>query len=168
MLVFDIQHSQDLARRQPARTSRRRRRSDAGRTRLHPLLLREMRSLLLGFDRPSISAVMRELADRMAPLGLRAPSRATVYNSLTRIPGHVYRTELLPPAVRESLYNLSLDGRVPGHQLVFYCFNYGSLPAMSYAAGLPWIDLFQASRMRGWRTRSRGLLEAVMRVRGIR
>ncbi len=127
-----------------------------------------MRSLLLGHDRPSMTAVIRELADRVAPLGIRAPSRATVYNSLTRIPGKVYRTKLLPLPVRESLYNLSLDGRIPGHQLVFYCFNYGSISAMSYAAGLPWLDLCQASRMRGWRTRSLGLLEAVMRARGIR
>jgi hypothetical protein len=51
---------------------------------------------------------------------------------------------------------------------VFHCLNYGTLPAMCYAAGLPWLDLFQASQLRGWRPRSRSLLQAVMRVRGIR
>jgi hypothetical protein len=56
---------------------------------------------------------------------------------------------------------------VPGHQLAFYCFNYGSLGAISYAAGLPWLDLYQARRMRGWRPRSFGLLLAVMRRRGL-
>jgi hypothetical protein len=65
------------------------------------------------------------------------------------------------------LYNLGPTGTVPGHQLAFYCFNYGSLAAVSYAAGLPWLDLHQARRLQGWRPRSRGLLDAVMRVRGI-
>ena len=70
--------------------------------------------------------------------------------------------------VAATLYNLAPDAVVPGAQLVFYCFNYGSLAAMSFAAGLPWLDLRRASRLRGWRSRSRGLLDAVMRVRGIR
>jgi hypothetical protein len=56
---------------------------------------------------------------------------------------------------------------VPGHQLAFYCFDYGSLAAISFAAGLPWLDLYQARRMRGWRPRSFGLLAAVMRRRGL-
>jgi non-specific serine/threonine protein kinase len=34
-------------------------------------------------------------------------------------------------------------------------------------AGLPWLDLYQARRARGWRTRSRGLLDAVLRAREI-
>lgn len=56
---------------------------------------------------------------------------------------------------------------MPGPQLAFYCLNYGSLAAISYAAGLPWLDLYQAGRLRGWRPRSRGLLDAVLRARGI-
>jgi len=131
-------------------------------------MLDEMRSLLLGFERPSMSAVGSEIASRAARLGMRAPSRASLYKALARIPGHAYRTPLLPAHVREALYNLPPDGEVPGHQLAFYCFNHGSLSAVSYAAGLPWLDLYQASTLRGWRPRSRGLLEAVMRVRGIR
>lgn len=110
----------------------------------------------------------RRVGDRCATLGLRPPSRASLYTLLTRIEGHVYAVPTLPPSVRDALYNLSPDGTVPGHQLAFYCFNYGSLGAASYAAGLPWLDLYQASRLRGWRPRSRGLLLAAMRVRGLR
>ena len=72
----------------------------------------------------------------------------------------------LPTPVVDALYNIAPDGRVPGHQLAFHCFNYGSLGAISYAAGLPWLDLYQARRMRGWRPRSFGLLLAVMRTAG--
>jgi hypothetical protein len=154
--------------RRLARTSTRRRRSDAGRSRLHPRLLAEIRSSLLGPDRPSITAVVRRASDRSRQLGLRPPSRASVYNLLPRIPGHTYRIQALPLRVRDSLYNLPPDGSIPGPQLVFYCFNYGSLAAVSYAAGLPWLDLFQATRLRGWRARSRGLLDAVIRARGMR
>jgi hypothetical protein len=167
-MMFDFNESQRLAEDRLGRASKRRRRSDAGRSRLHPVILEEIRSLLFGFDRPSMTAVVSQLAHYAARHGLRAPSRASVYNALARIPGHVYPTALLPDHVREVLYNLPAEGEVPGHQLVFYCFNYGSLPEVSYAAGLPWLDLFQASERRGWRPRSRGLLEAVMRVRGVR
>jgi len=73
----------------------------------------------------------------------------------------------LPPAVRAALYNLDDDAMVPAAQLAFYCFNYGNLGAMSYAAGMPWLALFQAKRMRGWRFSSKGVLDAVMRVRGV-
>lgn len=78
-----------------------------------------------------------------------------------------YRIEALKPAVRETLYNLPEAGDVPGHQLAFHCFNYGSTEAMSFAAGMPWLALFQAARLRGWRPRSRGLLEAVLKARRI-
>lgn len=115
-----------------------------------------------------MAASQRRLAEVCARQGLRPPSRAGLYNALSRIPGHTYRVELLPPHVREALYNLAPGGEVPGSQLVFYCFNYGSLAAASYAAGLPWLDLYQAMRLRGWRPRSRGLLRAALRTRGIK
>ena len=167
-MLPELSQTQRLAEGRLSRASKRRRRSDAGRSRLHPVIVDELRSLLLGFDRPAMSAVGGRLARHAAQLGLRAPSRASLYNTLARIPGHVYQVQLLPTHVREVLYNLPADGDLPGHQLVFYCFNYGPLSTVSYAAGLPWLDLFQASHLRGWRPRSRGLLEAVMRVRGIR
>ena len=81
--------------------------------------------------------------------------------------GTLYQASQLPPHVSAALYNLAPDAIVPGHQLVFYCYNYGTLAAVSYASGLPWLDLYQASSLRGWRPRSRGLLQAAMRARAI-
>ena len=115
-----------------------------------------------------MAALQRLVSERCLSAGLKVPARASLYNALARLDGHVYAVGTLPPAVVEALYNIAPDGLVPGRQLAFYCFNYGSLPAISYAAGLPWLDLYQARRLRGWRPRSRGLLDAVMRVRGIR
>jgi hypothetical protein len=112
--------------------------------------------------------VRRRVSDACGALGIRPPSRASLYNTLPRIEGHRYSIALLPGHVAATLYNLAPAGEVPGHQLAFHCFNYGSLPAISYAASLPWLDLFQAARLRGWRPRSRGLLRAVMRDRRIR
>lgn len=102
------------------------------------------------------------------PLGIKPPARASLYNTLSRIEGHSYSIAELPGYVATTLYNLPAAGDVPGRQLAFHCFNYGTLPAMSFAAGLPWLDLSQALRVRGWRPRSRGLLMGVMRARGIR
>lgn len=98
---------------------------------------------------------------------LAVPARATLYRALTTILGHQYRIALLPSEVRATLFNLSDDGRVRGDQLVFHCLNYGGLKPMSFAAGLPWIDLYQAARKPGWRPKSRGVLEAICRVRKI-
>lgn len=112
--------------------------------------------------------VHRDIANLCRSLGVKAPARATLYNALPRIEGHAYAISTLPPHVVATLYNLVPTGDVPGHQLAFYCFNYGGVPAISYAAGLPWLDLYQARRLRGWRPRSAGLLGAVMRARGIR
>jgi hypothetical protein len=123
--------------------------------------------MVLVADRPPMADLQRRLAAACAMRGLRPPSRATLYNALPRIEGHSYRVSHVPPAARDALYNLEPDARVPGHQMAFYCFNYGSLAAASFAATLPWLDLYQAARLRGWRPRSKGLLEAVLRVRGI-
>lgn len=112
--------------------------------------------------------LQRRIAEKSAESGLPPPARASLYNAFARIDGHRYAIAELPAAVADTLYNLAPSGDVPGHQLVFHCFNYGSVPAISYAAGLPWLDLYQARRLRGWRPRSAGLLEAVMRARGIR
>lgn len=112
-----------------------------------------------------MTRVQRRLAELALEHGLRAPSRATLYNAVAGMEGHHYEIGRLPSQVAAALYNLGQEGSVPGHQLAFYCFNYGSLAAASYASGLPWLDLQQASRLRGWRPRSRGLLEAALRVR---
>lgn len=110
---------------------------------------------------------MRELRQRCEAREQRCPSRATVYTFMRRDPGRSYEVERLPPAVRAALYNLSPAGHVPGAQLAFYCFNYGDLDAIHHASGLPWLPLYQAYRMRGWRPRSRGLLRAVLVTRRI-
>jgi len=73
----------------------------------------------------------------------------------------------LPSSVQAALYNLELSAPVPGRQLAFALFHYGDLAALSFAAGLPWLSLYQAARLPAWRPRTRGLLEAVLRVRGI-
>jgi hypothetical protein len=90
-----------------------------------------------------------------------------VYKLLDKLSTPTYRLADLPSAVVAALYNLVPTSNVPGHQLAFYCFNYGDLSAVSFAAGLPWLALHQARRMPGYRPRSRGLLEAVVRARGI-
>ena len=114
-----------------------------------------------------MAAIQRHITNVCAECGLKTPSRASLYAALLRIPGNVYDVPGLPRHVRESLYNVASTATLPGHQLAFYGFNYGSLASASYAAGLPWLDLYQAARLRGWRPRSFGLLMAAMRARGI-
>jgi hypothetical protein len=112
-------------------------------------------------------ALRQRVADLCAASGLKPPARATLYNAFDRLEPRRYHVSTLPPRAVAALYNLAPDSVVPGPQLAFYCFNYGSLAAVSFAAGLPWLDLYQARRLRGWRPRSRGLFDAVMRVRGL-
>ena len=114
---------------------------------------------------------MREMLDEIAAFcrqsGERIPSRSTIYRFMAQCPPRQVRIAELPDSLRKSLYNLDHDGMVPGHQLAFYAFSFGDMRALSFAAGLPWLDLYQAHRMRGWRPKSHGLLRAVMLRRGI-
>ena len=110
---------------------------------------------------------LRQIASLCEREGLRPPSRATVYRAMETVPTPAYRVADLPPAVRDALYNLEPASVVPAHQVAFYCFNYGDLAAVSFAAGLPWLALHQALRLPGYRERSRGLAEAVAGARGI-
>ncbi len=114
-----------------------------------------------------MTRLLQEVGDACRRLDLAPPSRATVYKLLGSLPTPVYRLADLPPAVRHALYNLAPDSEVPAHQVAFYCFNYGDLRAVSFAAGLPWMALYQARRLPGFRVKSRGLLDAVIHVRGI-
>jgi hypothetical protein len=129
--------------------------------RLSPSVTAALDALLSGAERPSIVGVLRALDER----GLEAPSRASLYKYLSLAHTRERRAGDLPAPAREALYNVGEDSRVPEAQIAFYCFNYGSSAAMSWAAALPWLPLYQASRMRGWRPKSRGVLEAVLRVR---
>lgn len=118
-------------------------------------------------ERPSLRDIQAELAAACARIGVRMPARATIYRFMARCPSRHYCLADLPEPVRRCLYNLGDEGSVPGHQLAYYAFHYGDTSAISFAAGLPWLDLYQADRMRGWRPRSHGLLRAVLRRRGI-
>ncbi len=165
--MFNIEESQRRAEVRLGRASRRRRRADAGRSRLPAPILAVVRQAALGPRRPSMAALQRRVTDVCAATGLKLPARATLYNAFDRIEPDCYRVSMLPSHAAEALYNLAPDTVVPGPQLAFYCFNYGSLAAVSFAAGLPWLDLYQARRLRGWRPRSRGLFDAVLRARGL-
>jgi hypothetical protein len=111
--------------------------------------------------------MLARIEDRCRARGLEPPSRATVYKLMGTITGPAFRVAELPPSVQAALYNLSPPSEVPAHQVAFYCFNYGDLKAVSFAAGLPWLALYQALRLPGHRAKSRGLLEAVAQVRRI-
>jgi hypothetical protein len=83
----------------------------------------------------------------------------------------------LPVEVQQALYNQGDPGQpdaprerreVPGDQVVFYALNYGSLRAVSFASGLHWLSLHRAKQRRGWRPKSRALLDAIVSYRGIR
>ncbi len=112
-------------------------------------------------------AIRADLLAFCREAGYRVPARATLYSFMAKAPTRLYSSARLPVAAQAALYNLDSKARVPGHQLAFYCFNYGDLAALCFAAGLPWLSLYQAARMRGFRGKSRGLLEAVLRARGI-
>ncbi|MBI5489114.1 MAG: hypothetical protein HY905_17395 [Deltaproteobacteria bacterium] len=107
------------------------------------------------------------VAESCARDGLAPPSRSTVYHIMATTRGRTYRVADLPVAVRAALHNLVDESLVPARQVAFYCFNYGDVAAMSFAAGLPWLALYQAGRLPGQRPQSRGLIRAVARVRGI-
>ena len=145
----------------------RRPRADRGASRVDRRVLSWLSQATAGYDRPRVADLLARIAERCHNEGRRSPSRATVYKLLGRLPTPKYRLSELPAAVREALYNLGPDSEVPGHQLAFYCFNYGDLQAISFAAGLPWLALYQAQRLSGHRAKSRGLLDAVALVRGL-
>lgn len=114
-----------------------------------------------------MAEILAQVGKRCRRRGVEPPSRATVYKLLKSLPTQTYRVSNLPPPVRRALYNLGSDSDVPAHQVAFYCFNYGDLAAVSFAAGLPWLAIHQALQAPGYRARSRGLVEAVARARGI-
>ena len=168
MSSFNLQSSLDRAEKRMGQvTTSRRRRSDRGCPRLVPEVNSKLEDLLRGQDRIPVRAIQRALGEYCTDRDLRPPARATIYESMARAPAGSYSIADLPRAAREALYNLEANGTVPGHQLAFYCLNYGGLGAVSFAAGLPWLALYQADLLPGWRARSHGLLKAIRRARGI-
>lgn len=166
--IFDLSSSLRRAEARLGPASGRRTRSDIGSFRIDPQVRAELRRLLAGDEYPGARAILEQLGSFCARKKLRCPSRATLYKLMEREPGRSYEMAALPSEVRSALYNLGAEvGRVPGPQVAFYCFNYGELGAIHFAARLPWVALHQASKMRGWRARSRGLLCAVLLARRI-
>jgi hypothetical protein len=168
--IFNIQASLENARRRlqtAPRVSGRRPRSDRGSRRIDPRVLTALVEATAGQDRPSMVELAVRVGERCRLDGLKPPSRATLYKLLTTLPTPTYRLADLPPAVQRALYNLAPDSEVPAHQVAFYCFNYGDLGAISFAAGLPWLALYQARRLPGYRDKSRGLIDAVAEARGL-
>jgi hypothetical protein len=130
---------------------------------------RKLQELLHTRDKPAINSVAKALHAYCVEIGIKAPSRASVYNAVGRAVVPVFSVGDLPPAVQSALYNLDLSATATlrGDQLVFYAFNHGAPVAISFASALPWLCLERAARLRGWRPKSRTLLEAVMAYRGI-
>ncbi len=150
-----------------------RQRADRGTARIHGLAEAKLAELLNGRERPRMTDVFTELQRYCQERRVPCPSRSSVYNALGRVPVREFEVASLPEEVRAALYNFG-DGdgdgnprTLPGDQLAFYCFNYGGPRALSFAAGLPWLCLARAAERRGFRPKSRALLEAVMRVRSI-
>jgi len=170
MSVFNFSTSAEKARRRlggSRRRSLRRPRSDRGRSRLPSPVLEVLREMLLGQERPRMRELLADLHKHCRERALAPPSRATVYKLMGELPCPKLRVGDLPAPVQHALYNFEPESEVPAHQVAFHCFNHGSLPAISFAASLPWLAIYQALRMHGYRARSRGLVLAVARVRGI-
>jgi len=170
MSTFDLESSLKRAESllgPVERESRRRKRSDRGASRLSVEVVEEVRRLAGGQDRPRMADLLAEIGRFCKDRELRTPSRAALYRLLDRIPANTHALASLPPHVRLTLHNVDPAAPIPGDQIAFRCFHDGGLRAMSFAAGMPWLDLHLARRKRGWRPRSRGLIDAVCRVRRI-
>jgi len=106
----------------------------------------EVNAILLdtlgGHERPTLGTILGRLNAQCLEAGVAAPARATVYNFMAKTPGRLYRVGELPTSVQQALYNVDAQSEVPGRQLVFYCFNYGTSAAMMFAAGMPWLALY--------------------------
>jgi hypothetical protein len=167
-MSLDLERSIESARHRLRRPAKERARADAGRPRAATSRSRAiLEALLSGQERPPMRTLLADLQTRCAAAGEPCPSRASVYNFLPLAPVPAYGAQTLPPHVRDLLYNLSTRARVPGSQLAFYLVNHGDTRALGFAAGMPWLCLYQAERMRGFRPKSHALLRAILQARGI-
>jgi hypothetical protein len=165
MSTFDLTASLERAARRFG--THRRSRSDAGKSRLELAVDRRLTALLQTQERLPTRDIMRELRTSCRRARLRAPSRATIYNAIGRCPAPRYRVLELPDYIQVALFNVDPEAEIDGSQVAFYAFNHGDVRAACWAAGLPWLALHHAARLRGWRPKSRGLLVAVMHRRRI-
>jgi len=118
--------------------------------------------LLGGYARPKTRDILDKLHRFCTRRGYKVPSKATVYNYMKKSVVHQYDWDVLSPSVQCAMYNLDSSAVIPGHQAVFYALNYGDVAAISFAAGCPWIDLYQADKVPGWRPKSHALLKAII------
>ncbi|MBN1960798.1 MAG: hypothetical protein JW841_07605 [Deltaproteobacteria bacterium] len=144
---------------------RQRSRADRGKMRISQVTITKLQELTCGYLQPRMTAIMQQLQDYCRLHHEKVPARATVYNALITLPTTQYKVATLPAEVRQALYNMNAESIVPGHQLAFYCLNYGNARAISFTASLPWLALYQAQRQRGWHKKSLGLLTAILRAR---
>lgn len=144
---------------------RRRQRSDAGRPRIDAKARALLSELLSVAQRPHMHEVLALLKQRCRAERVPCPSRAASYNVLPHLDTPMYRVADLPDHVGAALYNLDDATRVSGAQLAFYLMNHGDTRALSFAAAMPWLCLYQAERMRGFRPKSHALLRALLRAR---
>jgi hypothetical protein len=170
MSAFNLQESLERAEKRlgsPEEFHGKLARSDRGVSRLNPIVIECLTKIASGMEKPRMTEMLKELALMCEKKGIPKPSRATVYKLLDKLPAPSYKVNDLPESVRNALYNLSPSSEVPGHQLAFYCFNYGTMDAVSFAASLPWLAVYQALKLPGYRKKSRGLALAVATARNI-
>jgi hypothetical protein len=167
MSDFNLLGSLDEAKKRFSSRAVRPTRSDAGRPRMSPKVQRIVESLLCGQERPAMRDLLAQIGERCRDCGEHCPSRATVYTCLSHASGPTYAVRELPTNVRASLYNIGDNAVVSGRQLAFYLFNYGDAQSLSFASGMPWLCLYQAERLRGFRNKSHALLRAIVRARRI-
>ena len=171
MPPFNLQDALERAARRFPEVSgarkARRSRADRGRSRLPEPVVALLDEALSGMDRPRFPDLQAAVSRLCEAQGIPRPSKATLYHYLAIAPLPSSMRRDLPPAVRNALHNLDDESRVPARQVVFAAFNYGNVEAISFASGLPWLALYQADRVRGWRPKSHALLRAVMKGRGI-
>jgi hypothetical protein len=166
-MPFDFEASLARAERRFGERSSRAPRADRGVARLDPRVEALVGPRLLGYERPDFKALHAELVRQCRAIGVRPPARSSLYGIAERYHGHSYPIATLPSWVAELLHNVDPAHAIVGKHLVFACLNYGDTRAMSYAAGLPWLDLHQARKLRGYRLKSRGVLDAICQARDI-
>jgi hypothetical protein len=127
----------------------------------------KLAELLGAHEQPPMRVLVKEMVAHCRRHRLPAPARATLYASLARVPVSSFPMRSLPESVRRALHNLGNGAVVPGDQVAFAAFNRGDTSALSWASGLPWPCLRHAARLPGFRPKSRALLIAIMRYRGI-
>src|SRR5262245_12288265 len=113
-MSFDIASSLTAARARLGRSPQRRKRVDAGRSRLTAAARRLLDELLAAQEKPQMRQLLPQLEAACAREKTRAPSRAAVYGYLANASVPSYHVGELPEHVRALLYNLDDGADIPG------------------------------------------------------